>query len=158
MIQNMEMLFIFWDIWATTGKTVKKRGDPRRQYVWNFLKPDKSLTQVFSPTNGGTQVSEIITTFRTEVEKDNFVKWWYSAELNGKNVRAGLSSILLWGMNKPTGCPFDFVIPRVDWSRPWTDEEILKDYGFSDIEIKKILSIDVDARFFKNKSTTEENK
>lgn len=137
------------DCWASTGKTVKNQGDPRKQYVWNFLKPEKALNEVYVPVNtasNGKNIGEIITTFKTEKEKDNFVKWWYSAELNGNNPRSGLSSILLWGMNKSTSCPFSFIIPRVDWNRSWTDTEILADYGYSPEEIKDILSIDVTDR------------
>lgn len=58
-----------------------------------------------------------------------------------KNPKSGLTSILLAGLNKPTGCPFDLAIPNVDWTRSWTDEEILKDYGYSDSEIKEILAL-----------------
>ena len=34
---------------------------------------------------------------------------------------------------------FEFIIPRVDWTREWTDEEILKYYGYSNEEIEEIL-------------------
>ena len=49
-------------------------------------------------------------------------------------------------MNKPTACPFPYAIPNVDWSRPWTDEEILKDYGYSDEEIEEILHFNDDIK------------
>lgn len=135
------------DCWATTGKTVKKQGDPLRQYVWNFLKPDKKINQVYTAVNGGNNINEIITIFSSEEEKDNFVRWWYSAELSGRDRTRGLASILLWGMNKPTDCPYDFIIPRVDWHKKWTDQEILKDYGFTDKEASSILSINVGERY-----------
>ena len=79
--------------------------------------------------------------FSTEKERDNFTKWFHSAELNGKDRLSGLSSILLWCMHKSTACPFNYAIPYVDWNKEWTDEEILKDYGFTDKEIKEVLSI-----------------
>ena len=131
------------DCWATTGKTVKKQGDPLRQYVWNFLKPNKKINEVYTAVNNGTNINEIVTIFSSEEEKDNFVQWWYSAELSGRDRNRGLASILLWGMNKPTGCPYDFMIPRVDWHKKWTDEAILWDYGFTETEASTILSIEV---------------
>jgi hypothetical protein len=43
-------------------------------------------------------------------------------------------------MNKTTGCPYDYIIPRVDWdAREWTDEEILRDYGYTGEEIEIVL-------------------
>lgn len=73
------------------------------------------------------------------MKKNNFLKWWHSAELGGRYCKSGLSNILLRALNKPTSCPFDFIIPRIDWTREWTDEEILKDYGYSNEEIEEIL-------------------
>lgn len=110
-----------------------------RYYVWNFLKPDMRVQDCFEPTHGGRDISQTITRFKSELEKDNFLKWWHSAELNGKYCKVGLSTILLRAMNKTTSCPFEFILPRVDWTKEWTDEEILKDYGYSNEEIKQIL-------------------
>ena len=42
-------------------------------------------------------------------------------------------------MNKSTQCTWSYIIPRVNWKRPWTDEEILKDYGYTDEEIEEVL-------------------
>lgn len=110
-----------------------------RYYVWNFLKPNMKVQDCFEPTNNGKNINQTITRFNSELEKDNFLKWWHSAELNGKYCKSGLATILLRAMNKSTGCPFGFIIPRVDWTREWTDEEILRDYGYSDEEIEEIL-------------------
>ena len=45
---------------------------------------------------------------------------------------------LIKGLNKSSGS-IELAIPRVDWSHPWTDEEILKEYGYTEEEIKEIL-------------------
>lgn len=116
------------------------RGNGSEEYIWNFIKPDCSINQCFIPNKAGT-ISQILTIFKTEQEKDNFVKWWYSAELEGRSPKSGLASILLAGLNKPTDCPFDAAIPNVDWTREWTDEEILRDYGYTDSEVEEILSL-----------------
>ena len=42
-------------------------------------------------------------------------------------------------MNTSTARPYSIMIPNVDWTHSWTDEEILKDYGYTDEEIKEIL-------------------
>lgn len=107
-----------------------------RHYIWNFIKPEGTLNKYFKNYTGQT-----LTVFSTERERDNFTKWFHSAELNGKDRLSGLSSILLWCMHKSTACPFNYAIPYVDWNKEWTDEEILKDYGFTDKEIKEVLSI-----------------
>lgn len=114
--------------------------DCAEEYIWNICKPDCAVEKCFKPVSSGP-ISCIFTVFASEREKDNFVNWWYSAERDGKNPKSGLASILLAGLNKPTSCPFDQAIPNVDWTRSWTDEEILKDYGYSDSEIKGILAL-----------------
>ena len=70
--------------------------------------------------------------FNTSTEKDNFTDFWY------RSGRMGLMHKLIKGLNKSCGT-IDIAIPRVDWSHPWTDEEILKEYGYTEEEIKEIL-------------------
>lgn len=110
-----------------------------RYYVWNFLKPNMKVQDCFEPVGLAGTISQTITHFQSEIEKDNFLKWWHSAEFSGRYCKSGLSTILLRALNKPTSCPFDFILPRVDWTREWTDEEILRDYGYSSEEIEEIL-------------------
>ena len=118
-----------------------------RHYIWNFLKPNNSIDNYFTPTtlaNDDLVISQTVTVFATEQEADNFKAWAHSGELSGKGRLRGLFSILLRAMNKPTACPFRYVIPRVDWSRSWTDEEILADYGYTAEEIEEILHFNDD--------------
>lgn len=68
--------------------------------------------------------------FNNETEFNNFSDYWY---------RGNLSNKLIKGLNK-TGGSWKNAIPRIDWNRPWTDEEILKEYGYDDKEIEEILS------------------
>ena len=115
-----------------------------RHYIWNFLKPEGSLDQYFE--SASDNIGQTVTVFNTEQEADNFKNWVHSGELSGKGRLRGLFSILLRAMNKPTSGPFPYAIPNVDWSRPWTDEEILKDYGYSDKEIEEILHFNDDIK------------
>ena len=72
--------------------------------------------------------------FKDRASRENFNKWWYSCrELYGKE-RKGLTNYILdmlreavrgaAGVNS-----FYEYLPHLDWSRPWTDEEILKEIG-----------------------------
>ena len=69
--------------------------------------------------------------FINSVEYDNFSNWWYSAK---KRREGGLLNFMfdilfiLYG-GSPSLLKYVEVIPNVDWSRPWTDSEILKEIG-----------------------------
>lgn len=64
-------------------------------------------------------------------EYDNFSNWWYSAK---KRREGGLINFMfdilfiLYG-GDPSLLKYVEVIPHLDWSRPWTDSEILKEIG-----------------------------
>ena len=64
-------------------------------------------------------------------EYDNFSNWWYSAK---KRREGGLINFMfdilfvLYG-GDPSLLKYVEVIPNLDWSHPWTDQEILKELG-----------------------------
>ena len=98
-------------------------------YRWNIVR-DTDWTNYHVYTYNGKQLLTIgFLQFETEQEHKNFCDFWY---------RNGLSNMLMKGLRKSSGKMND-AIPKVDWSRSWTDEEILKDYGYTDEEIKEIL-------------------
>lgn len=108
-------------------------------YQWNFIKVDKPINEVFNVA-ANNNIAQTETVMNTEAGKDHMLCWMHSAELSGKYRHCGLFTILLRWMNKSTCCKYDYILPRVDWdSRDWTDEEILKDYGYTDEEIEEIL-------------------
>ena len=46
----------------------------------------------------------------------------------------------LWSsMNVDGGLFIEKWFPKVDWTRSWTVEEILADYGYTEDEIKKVM-------------------
>lgn len=94
-------------------------------YRWNILKTEP-LADILDEYNRprGTFVY-----FNTKAEKDNFSSWWYNSKI---------WSQVIWGTYKQSGSPNIF-LPKLDWSKEWTDEEILKDYGYSDEEIRELL-------------------
>ena len=101
-----------------------------KTYKWNVHKQFIEDNVCWDKTN--CRWADSFYEFSTELERDNFTDFWYRG---GKN---GLMNKLIKGLNKSSGS-VELAIPRVDWSRPWTDEEILKEYGYTEEEIKEIL-------------------
>ena len=69
--------------------------------------------------------------FKTKVERDNIVDFWYNSKI--------MTSICKASHKQGGSGTSPIFLPRVDWTKPWTDEEILKDYGYTNEEIKEIL-------------------
>ena len=72
--------------------------------------------------------------FKDRVSRENFNKWWYSCrELYGKE-RKGLTNYILdmlceaVSISAGVNIFYDY-LPHLDWSRSWTDAEILKELG-----------------------------
>ena len=130
-ISNINKDISFYMIYRACQNGVHTNDDAIDR-IYNLDKTsDNSTLSVIRQGNGyGTQGGFIF--FNTPIEKDNFTDFWYR---NGKN---GLMHKLIKGLNKSSGT-IELAIPRVDWSHPWTDEEILKEYGYTEEEIKEIL-------------------
>lgn len=94
---------------------------------WNILKDCHLNDLPIEKTNNTYQVGFL--RFQTSEERDNFCKWWYEGKL---------ANMLIKGLNK-TGGNCKPALPKVDWTRPWTDEQILKDCGYTDEEIEELL-------------------
>lgn len=69
--------------------------------------------------------------FKNSFEYNNFSNWWYSAKRRREggliNFMFDILFILYGG--DPSLNKYCEVIPNLDWSRPWTDAEILKELG-----------------------------
>lgn len=70
----------------------------------------------------------------TQKEKDNIINLVYSKD----GFR--FISKLFTSMNVDGRTPLYKVFPKVDWTRSWTVEEILKDYGYTEDEIKEVMA------------------
>ena len=110
------------------------------------------LCESFAPFNYGKEYGSCrnntsfmcfaVRGFKTTEEKLNFSKWWYSSELTGDgNPKHGLISLLLNALGKERASSFAEILPIVDWSVEQTDESILRDYGYSEDEIKDVLTL-----------------
>lgn len=102
------------------------------QYKWNVEKSIdfEYLKKVKVTKNGQFLFSNV--DFRTSIEKDNFVKFMYSED--GFRFYQKV-----WKAMHIDGGVYSIGLIKVDWTREWTVEEILKDYGYTDKEIKEVM-------------------
>ena len=72
--------------------------------------------------------------FKDRASRENFNKWWYSCRETYGKERKGLINYILGMLYEAVSGSagvnsfYDY-LPHLDWSRPWTDEEILKEIG-----------------------------
>ena len=70
--------------------------------------------------------------FASDIEKKNLVKFVYYGD-EAKFVQKIFTAL------NCDGNVHSIAIPKVDWTRSWTVEEILADYGYTEDEIKKVM-------------------
>ena len=84
--------------------------------------------------------------FKDRVSRENFNKWWYSCrELYGKErkVRKGLTNYILEMLYEAVSGSagvnsfYDY-LPHLNWSHPWTDQEILAELNLPTNFLKEI--------------------
>ena len=96
-------------------------------YKWNV---ENICDYSMFPKSTGTQA--VFSTFKTNIERQNIINWWYQSKIASNIVK---------GINRQSISESYSFLPKVNWTKSWTDEEILKDYGYTDEEIKEILSL-----------------
>ena len=72
--------------------------------------------------------------FLNKQERDNFSKWWYSCleREQEKKLRSGLTNACLdlcRDAISSSGGGYEIYFPNLNWSKSWTDQEILKEIG-----------------------------
>ena len=108
-------------------------------YRWNV---EKSIDSKYLITNcnyyaksgRGIRVPFVGFTFNTELEHDNFIKFFYSA------TGFKFMSKVITALNADSWVGTERYMPKVDWTRSWTVEEILADYGYTEDEIKTVMA------------------
>lgn len=98
-------------------------------YKWNVEKT-ASPADLHIATND--QLSQIICQFDTEEECTNFTNFCYSNTKFMDKLFKAVNADKMKVLYK--------VFPKVDWTRSWTVEEILKDYGYTDLEIQEVMN------------------
>ena len=81
----------------------------------------------------GNSGNYTVVPFNTNEEKDNLIKFLYS-KLGFKFICKLFTAINVDCYVVPSK-----YLPKVDWTRSWTVEEILKDYGYTEDEIKEVM-------------------
>lgn len=72
--------------------------------------------------------------FSTNIEKTNFSKFIYS-----KDGFRFLCKVFV-ALNVDSSISMSKFMPKVDWTIPWTIEEILADYGYTEDEVKEVIA------------------
>ena len=104
-------------------------------YKWNVLKniTINDIVILHPEKKTANEFMHQFISFNTEVEKNNFSQFMYSA--NGfKFLAKVFTAVNIDGATKAWK-----VFPKVDWTREWTVEEILADYGYTEKEIKEVM-------------------
>lgn len=110
------------------------------EYRWNVLKNincqwlyDNILKPSKNYTTSAHKVNKYVINFKQPIEKDNFVAFLYSAD-GFKFFKK-----VVCALNKDSTEYTSKYLPKVDWTRSWTVEEILKEYNYTDEEIKEVM-------------------
>ena len=84
--------------------------------------------------------------FETREAFENFRDWYYKVPYSFSRKKRNnisclwdliLSTLLnLWGSG-PSILKYDFVLPHLDWSHPWTDQEVLREIGLPEGFLEK---------------------
>lgn len=104
-------------------------------YKWNVLKSItiNDIVNLHPEKKTANEFTHQFIVFNTAAEKDNMANFMYST--NGFKF----ISKLFTAVNIDSATKAAKVFPKVDWTRSWTVEEILKDYGYTEDEIKEVM-------------------
>lgn len=104
-------------------------------YLWNVEKSiDATYLIANTAVDFGGKVSIELLVFSSGAEKENFANFVYST--NGFKFISKLCT----AVNVDSRFALDKLFPKVDWTRSWTVEEILKDYGYTQKEIDEVIA------------------
>lgn len=106
-------------------------------YLWNVEKTvdiNKLKSNIGKTGSSNSQASHYFIVFNTSIEKDNFVNFMYSVD----GFR--FFSKVFTALNTDSMIALSRFLPKVDWTRPWTVEEILKEYGYTQKEIEEVIN------------------
>ena len=126
------------------GRDINHRAMPKSKtcssYRWNVLEDmtnkefvDKHIVSRAVKGNF-IEVEFSGINFKSNIEKRNFVKFIYTGN-EAKFVQKLFTAINCDGGSFIV----HHIFPKVDWTKSWTVEEILKDYGYTEDEIKEVM-------------------
>lgn len=100
-------------------------------YKWNV---EESIDMAYLIANCNTRDNRFMISqcqFNTATEKQNFVTFVYT---NFRFISKVFTALNCDGTVRP------IAFPKVDWTRSWTVEEILADYGYTQKEIDEVMA------------------
>ena len=102
--------------------------------IWDINNKIRTLRDHYEKRKSKALWGTIIK-FNNSRDRDNAFNFIYS------DAGARFCNMLVTSMNKDNFNVREhrFWFPKVDWSRAWTVEEILVDYGYTEEEIKKVM-------------------
>lgn len=115
-------------------------GKKSAPYIWNKLKQFTAQEFVNKYNSGRAirggyiEVQFYGVTFNSEAECTNFVDFVYS------NIGHKFISKIFTSINTDGGIALTNIFPKVDWNHPWTVEEILRDYNYTEEEIIEVMN------------------
>ena len=117
---NEDLLFVV-TLWCAHDKVPKNAADTKHNLLGQ-------------PINWGKRSSISTIQFDDPVKLQNFKNWWYKVPGKGVDAQRTLIYFILdllydaYGTT-PSIKKYVWFLPHVDWSHPWTDQEILKEIG-----------------------------
>ena len=102
------------------------------EYRWNVKRDINKQYILDNHCNNGAHSTFGFIKFNTAAERDNFTNFILG---DGLKFFKRICKIA----NPDSSIIYGKIMPKVDWRKAWTLEEILKDYGYSDEEIQEIL-------------------
>ena len=104
------------------------------KYNKNKITKDEVIEQSAKSEQALGKVGDFyLMVFNTEKEKSNFSEFMYSER------GFDFVSKLFTAVNADSAFALNKVFPKVDWTKSWTPEQILKEYGYTEDEIKETL-------------------
>jgi hypothetical protein len=106
------------------------------EYLWNVA---ESIDNTWLSENSASKstpgrMNKYVIKLDTATEKQNMVQFIYSA------TGFKFISKVFKALNTDSTLSLSFWLPKVDWTRSWTVEEILADYGYTAEEIAEVMA------------------
>ena len=129
---------VFINSTRTTSDKHFARTKESPEYKWNVLNKYSDLKSkgydALENKQGRHKTSFVGVFLKDKTIKSNIAAFIYSKD-GYRFMRKVLTA-----MAKDSWAAYHYWMPKVDWTRPWTVEEILKDYGYTEDEIKTVMA------------------
>ena len=125
---NEDLLFVVAS-WCANDKVHKNAADTKHNLLGQ-------------PINWDKRSSICTIQFDDPVKLQNFKNWWYKVPGKGVDAQRTLIYFILDLLceaysGNPSIKKYVWFLPHVDWSKPWTDAEILKELGLPEDFLEK---------------------